>query len=272
MNFKPQDSGFVTPSGYNNAPQTYTSAQGVMSTAQAQVPMSAHRPEGNVTIDASEFISFSINRLWNHQPGVKRRNTTPASKSRPHVFQKPPCNPVFASVVSPPGTESWYPSFVEAIHKLVSVSGCPLPHIMIALLYVARLRKTVPVEANLQGTELKVFTCALILAQKTHSDERYSNRAWSNMSGFSLQDINTMEREFLQQLNGKLFVKEQEYSKWVQAIQILGQEHALVLKAAQMSQHEFQSLPLNTRPDLVEEIQDLRKSLMEDRLRRAKTR
>jgi hypothetical protein len=109
------------------------------------------------------------------------------------------------------------------------------------------------------GTEFRVFTCALLLAQKAYSDQRYSNRAWSAMSGFPLLELNTMEKEFLVQLDGKLFVSEVEYEKWGQAIQTLGQEHALVLHAAKLSQHELSKLrALETRPDLVEEIKSIR--------------
>jgi hypothetical protein len=74
------------------------------------------------------------------------------------------------------------------------------------------------------------------------------------MSNFRLRDLNAMEREFMTALKGRLFVREEEYMRWVTAVQALGQEHALVLKAARMSREELKGIKLGHRPDLMAEV------------------
>ncbi|KAH9246134.1 hypothetical protein BASA81_016355 [Batrachochytrium salamandrivorans] len=97
-----------------------------------------------------------------------------------------------------------------------------LPHILISLLYVARLRQMVPVHITGEGSEYRVFVSALILAQKFHSDDRYSNKAWSRITKLPLAEINTMEREFLVSIGYRLHVRDTDYSKWEESIRVLG--------------------------------------------------
>ncbi|KAI9017198.1 hypothetical protein BC832DRAFT_521486, partial [Gaertneriomyces semiglobifer] len=87
--------------------------------------------------------------------------------------------------------------------------------LLISLLYVARLRQTIPSSHSGVGSEFRVFVSAIILAQKYHTDDRYANKTWAKLSGLPLDDINTMEREFLQGLGGRLHVTREEYEKWL---------------------------------------------------------
>ncbi|KAL2920077.1 hypothetical protein HK105_200143 [Polyrhizophydium stewartii] len=144
----------------------------------------------------------------------------------------------FNAVVCPPGTRKWYPAFFEAVHTVLSRSACTLPHILIALLYVARLRQMVPPSVTGEGSEYRVFVSALILAQKFHSDDRYSNKAWSKITRLPLHEINTMEREFLASIQGRLHVRDTEYAKWEETIRALGQEHTVALAAAALHHNE----------------------------------
>ncbi|KAH6589791.1 hypothetical protein BASA50_009809 [Batrachochytrium salamandrivorans] len=149
----------------------------------------------------------------------------------------------FNSVVCPPGTRRWYPAFFEAVHTVLSRSGCSLPHILISLLYVARLRQMVPVHITGEGSEYRVFVSALILAQKFHSDDRYSNKAWSRITKLPLAEINTMEREFLVSIGYRLHVRDTDYSKWEESIRVLGQEHSVAQAAAHLHQLEASHRP-----------------------------
>jgi hypothetical protein len=216
------------------------SIEAVLATGQTRVPH-IHHSKQDVSQAASEFISFSIVRIWLSQKLLRRRTANNADK------------------VAPPGTELWYSHFVSRVHSLVSQAGSTLPDIIVALLLLSRLRKTLPNDHPLEGTQMKVFTCALILSQKAYSDDRYSNRAWAKMSGFDLTELNTMEREFLTAIQGRLFVNLTEYDRWVKAIQTLGQEHALVLKAASMSEDDYHRFGATVRQDLKEEILLMRK-------------
>ncbi|EGF84101.1 hypothetical protein BATDEDRAFT_36449 [Batrachochytrium dendrobatidis JAM81] len=162
---------------------------------------------------------------------MSHESTTACS---PHSVSAP-----FNSVVCPQGTRQWYPAFFQAVHTVLSKSGCSLPHILIALLYVARLRQLVPANITGEGSEYRVFVSALILAQKFHSDDRYSNRAWAAITKLPLVEINTMEREFLLSIGNRLHVRDTDYSKWEETIRVLGQEHSVAQAAAHLHQLEF---------------------------------
>ncbi|KAI8926179.1 hypothetical protein BC831DRAFT_457813 [Entophlyctis helioformis] len=233
---------------------------------QQQQPIQQQQQPEALSYQASEFIAFAVHKLW-HRPALKRSRTVPNRPANAsHVPSSPPPQatsdpdsaqdhrpdsptapdqagprPVaapFNAVVCPPGTSAWYPAFFEAVHTVLSRSGCSLPHILIALLYVARLRQLLPEDMSGQGSEYRVFVSSLILAQKFHSDDRYSNKAWSKITKLPLPEINTMEREFLTSIGGRLHVRDSEYAKWRDTIQALGQEHAVTLHAAALRAQE----------------------------------
>lgn len=221
-----------------------------------------------VSVNASEFIAFAIYKLWIFNANSTATNTINVDANTNNAplrntdtaadTNNNNTNLNNHTIVPPIGTENWYAKFVLQVHSLISQSQSPLPHILISFLLISRLKASIPPDKDLTGSQMKVFTVALILAQKTHSDMRYSNKAWSKMSGFSLKALNTMEREFLQALDGKLFIKDHEYHTWVTAIQALGKEHALVLRCEQMSDEEYNKCNIE-RNDLREQIVNLRR-------------
>ncbi|KAI8801410.1 hypothetical protein BJ742DRAFT_666928, partial [Cladochytrium replicatum] len=113
-----------------------------------------------------------------------------------------PVPPPHPNPASPPIPQNqytqWYPAFVTSVHRLLISSGMHshhnLPLVFLSLLYIARLRSTIPTSAQkAPGSEYRVFVCALVLAQKYLSDDRYSNRTWSRLSGLKLDELNSME-------------------------------------------------------------------------------
>ncbi|KAI8895661.1 hypothetical protein BC833DRAFT_600417 [Globomyces pollinis-pini] len=214
--------------------------------------------EIGLSLEASEFVAFAMYRLWN--PKKVR-----ISKKSSHIQTLP--NPLpncidssLGPLICPPGTESWYVLYVHNIHKLLQKSKLPTPIIFIALLYIARLRQVIATEAT-PGQEsqllFQLFLAALMVAHKQNSDFRYSNRTWSTISGYSLPELNQLERNFLKGMHWKLHCSDDQYTQWVTIIQKLGKEHSLVLKACCLPEAELQKLAnekLRSRPDLVEEI------------------
>ena len=63
--------------------------------------------------------------------------------------------------------------------------------------------------------EYRLFTVALVLANKYLDDNSYSNKAWSEVTGLELHKINIMELEFMKFIDYSLLVKEREYLGWV---------------------------------------------------------
>lgn len=250
MDITPPDSGTIlTPQRFEEHEMEYNT-QGAASIVQIAairqtIPTSNQDQQNKpaVSLKASEFVAFAIHKLW-HRPALRRRQTTPKQQQQQqqqHILNTT-TNPTNShSLVCPGGTESWYPGFFQAVHAVLSRSGCSLPHILIALLYVARLRAVIPADTNpSESAAFRVFASALILAQKFHSDDRYSNKAWSRITKLPLQELNQMEREFLGMLSGKLHVRDTEYSRWMDVIRTLGQEHTLFTHSAYMQSQQSQ--------------------------------
>ncbi|KAJ3017490.1 hypothetical protein HKX48_003518 [Thoreauomyces humboldtii] len=197
-----------------------------------------------LSADASEFVCFAVHRIWHRisyqtpPPPTQQQpaSTIPAANGIPTASFNPSTAPSISDtgLVSPPGTSAWYPSFVKAVHNLITRASCTLPHILISLLYVTRLRNAIPSTHTGEGSEFRVFVSSLILAQKYHTDERFANKTWANMTGLPLRDINTMEREFLTGVGGRLHVTREDYERWLRSVQALGQEHSQVVKRARL--------------------------------------
>ncbi|KNC98555.1 uncharacterized protein SPPG_06244 [Spizellomyces punctatus DAOM BR117] len=225
---KPPDSGTVV------TPALLQDSHNARLDGLRAAPSASTQPtNGKLSADASEFVCFAVHRIWHRIPP-----RSPSSLVSPN-YPSPPSAPSAlpspsASVISPPGTSHWYPAFFEAVHNVIHRANCSLPHILISLLYVARLRQAVPKSHTGEGSEFRVFVSALILAQKYHTDDRYANKTWSKMTGLPLNDVNTMEREFLTGVGGRLHVTREEYDKWLRNIQALGQEHSAIVRRARV--------------------------------------
>ncbi|KAI8586697.1 hypothetical protein BDZ88DRAFT_428272 [Geranomyces variabilis] len=204
------------------------------------MPTTPTTPQGSkLSADASEFVCFAVHRIWHrisYQSPPTSMPASPIAAIPTATFTGHALSPTISEsgLVSPPGTSAWYPSFVKAVHNLITRASCTLPHILISLLYVTRLRNAIPSTHTGEGSEFRVFVSALILAQKYHTDDRFANKTWANMTGLPLRDINTMEREFLTGVGGRLHVTREDYEKWLRSVQVLGQEHSQIVKRARV--------------------------------------
>ena len=152
-----------------------------------------------------EFLTYAVYRLWHKTPGSE-------------------------SFMPPASAREWFPCFISATQRLLERAGSQV-HVLLALLYIARLRMALPRTTLLQqGSEYKILVAALLLAHKYHSDDRFTNASWSEWSGLSTLDIHSMEREFLSGISNHLFVKSEEFNLWQSSVQILAQEYSLYKK------------------------------------------
>ncbi|KAJ3150566.1 hypothetical protein HDU89_002973 [Geranomyces variabilis] len=132
-------------------------------------------------------------------------------------------------------------SFVAFVSRVVRTSGISSAIIFLALLYVMRAGKMSPITttttttttaATIAGSssrhpspsalaQARLFTAAIILAQKITDDNRYTNKTWSELSGFSLLDVNRMEAELLARIGFSLHVTAMEFAQWVRQCAML---------------------------------------------------
>ncbi|ORY13094.1 hypothetical protein BCR34DRAFT_600210 [Clohesyomyces aquaticus] len=111
---------------------------------------------------------------------------------------------------SPPSVaqfrEAPIPSVEEFITSLVERSHVQVPTLMSSLVYLSRLRARLPsVAKGLKCTTHRIFLAALILAAKNLNDSSPKNKHWARYSsvrgyenfGFSVTEVNLMEKQLL---------------------------------------------------------------------------
>lgn len=166
----------------------------------------------------TEFICYSIYRLWNHKP-------------------------LDGSQFIPPKELNTF--FITRSQQLLHhVSSWPL--LYLALLYIAKLRVSLPKTLTSSGSEYKILVAALILSFKFNSDKNIPNKYWAYWSGLTLQDTAQMEIEFLSCLDFRLFIKSREYEIWKNSVSVLHQEYLVYKKVLDLQgcdKGTIQSLP-----------------------------
>lgn len=112
------------------------------------------------------------------------------------------------------------PQFRSFIINLIRHTQLPVSAISLALLYILRLKQLSPrpIIGN-PNSESRVFTVALMLANKFLDDNTYTNKTWADVSRLPLEDISTMEIEFLANMRYSLVVSAAEWSAWQSHLQ-----------------------------------------------------
>ncbi|RHZ89056.1 hypothetical protein Glove_19g324 [Diversispora epigaea] len=100
--------------------------------------------------------------------------------------------------------------------KMISKSPIIEPVVFLSLKYIQRYIKK---GNNFNITnEYQLFTIALMVANKWHNDEVYAKKVWSEISGISQVNIDSMEISFLKSLNFKMHITESKYAFWLNCL------------------------------------------------------
>ncbi|KAF2851603.1 hypothetical protein T440DRAFT_517100 [Plenodomus tracheiphilus IPT5] len=86
--------------------------------------------------------------------------------------------------------------------------------ILLALLFIYRLKLTNPTVKGKPGSEYRLLTVALMLGNKFLDDNTYTNKTWAEVSGISVQEVHIMEVEFLSNMRYSLFTSKQKWEEW----------------------------------------------------------
>lgn len=115
--------------------------------------------------------------------------------------------------------ETGLPSLCHFVQAVVERSSVPVPTLVASLVYLWRLQSRLPPSAKgLPCTPHRIFLAALILAAKNFNDKSPMVKDWARYSavpgcepfGFSITEINLMERQFLYLLDWDLVVDLQD--------------------------------------------------------------
>ncbi|KAK9722593.1 hypothetical protein K7432_002583 [Basidiobolus ranarum] len=150
--------------------------------------------EIEATVEFSGFVADMVTNLWN------MRDTTQRDYMNPQEHQR-------------------RVEMISFIQGLLIFTDIPSTVVLVGMNYLYRLRTSSIVADNPpSGSEYRVLVVALLTASKYIEDLSYSNLSWSEVSGFEVEELNLMEREFLAELDWKLWISPEEYEGWLGGI------------------------------------------------------
>jgi len=177
-------------------------------------------PEQNANA-LSHFIYLPVSRDMISYLAIKaseviRCDGVPVLKSdsQPTPPTTPPADQTVQST-----SEAPLPSVEQFIQSLVDRSSVQVPTLMTSLVYLHRLQQRLPPQAKgMRCTTHRIFLAALILAAKNLNDSSPKNKHWARYTavkgyegfGFSLVEVNLMEKQLLDLLTWDLTVREED--------------------------------------------------------------
>lgn len=223
-----------------------------------------HLTTEKLTLQAATAFSCILYRLWMKKDESK--DSSGATTLLEHNFL--PLPPGFIpsavyhqKVKSPYYTKEWFPTLVQLVENLLGKAKVSLPVVMVALLYIGRLRNVVitpfisPVEHLYQ-----LLISALIISQKINSDVKYSMKDWASISGYTLEQVIDLERYFLfyyVRLHCRFGISEIQYGSWQHICRSLQLEYEFIFKSYSLTDRDFEHYLARARrhrPELVEDV------------------
>ncbi|CAO3684353.1 unnamed protein product [Rhizopus stolonifer] len=109
-------------------------------------------------------------------------------------------------------------AFKKFCRQILNATQLSESVVLLSLKYIAILLQNSPSIQGADGSEYRLFTVSLMLANKFLDDNTFTNKTWSEVSGMKVTDLNIMELEFLDVLHFRLHVKKEEYERWRTAL------------------------------------------------------
>ncbi|KAE8145295.1 cyclin-domain-containing protein [Aspergillus avenaceus] len=140
--------------------------------------------------------------------------------------------------------------FLKWVTNILSTTQVSQNVILLALLFVYRLKKFNHRVRGKKGSECRLMTIALMLGNKFLDDNTYTNKTWAEVSGISVQEIHVMEVEFLSNVRYNLFVSEEEWTKWHSKLNLFADFFNRASMAPEQKEAEPPTPALHISPNL----------------------
>ncbi|KAM5371254.1 hypothetical protein ACJZ2D_008055 [Fusarium nematophilum] len=108
-----------------------------------------------------------------------------------------------------------YDQFRKWVYSVLSTTQVTQNVILLALLFIYRLKMSTPQIKGRAGSEYRLLTVALMLGNKFLDDNTYTNKTWAEVSCFAVQEIHVMEVEFLSNMRYNLVATKAQWEEWL---------------------------------------------------------
>ncbi|KAF1798512.1 cyclin-domain-containing protein, partial [Mucor lusitanicus] len=178
---------------------------------------SATDAKPNITLSISEIAEFSstmVYLMWH----ARRQSVMDLHSSSKSDITLQSNNTLEQTRVTADMANMTSAAFKKFCRQILSATQLSESVVLLSLKYIAMLLQNNPNIQGADGSEYRLFTVALMLANKFLDDNTFTNKTWSEVSGMKVIDLNIMELEFLDVLRFKLSVQKEEYERWRTAL------------------------------------------------------
>ncbi|CAG8149834.1 unnamed protein product [Penicillium olsonii] len=161
--------------------------------SQLRIPSSINNSKGNL----AEFAAQMTCLFW-----FEKTSKLQAIEDHQH-----PVPSLVPEAIPTVGFQKW-------VSTILSTTQVSQNVILLALLFIYRLKKFNSGVKGKKGSEFRLMTVALMLGNKFLDDNTYTNKTWAEVSGIAVHEIHIMEVEFLSNIRYDLFSSESEWKKW----------------------------------------------------------
>ncbi|KIV87499.1 hypothetical protein PV11_03040 [Exophiala sideris] len=183
-----------------------------------QIPESVNKSKGSL----AEFTAEITSLFW-----FETAETLQYAENLP--IDKPTDRGLLSDATPTIGFRKW-------VTTIISTTQVGKNVVLLALMFIYRLKKFNPTVSGKRGSEFRLLTIALMLGNKFLDDNTYTNKTWAEVSGISVTEIHIMEVEFLSNMRYELYASAEEWNEWKSK---LGRFGAFYDKASQLpSVHE----------------------------------
>ncbi|ORZ17189.1 hypothetical protein BCR42DRAFT_450992 [Absidia repens] len=112
------------------------------------------------------------------------------------------------------GNEETSNAFKKYCRSILQATQLSESVVLLSLKYIALLLRNNPQLRGAEGSEYRLYTVALMLANKFLDDNTFTNKTWSDISGMKMHELNMMEFEFLDVLQYLLFIPKADFDYW----------------------------------------------------------
>ncbi|KAH8653501.1 cyclin-domain-containing protein [Xylariales sp. PMI_506] len=132
-------------------------------------------------------------------------------------------------------------AYKKWVNSILSTTQVTQNVILLALLFVYRLKSTNPKVNGSPGSEYRLLTVALMLGNKFLDDNTYTNKTWAEVSGIAVKEIHVMEVEFLSNMRYSLLTSKTQWADWLKKLACFHEyceKAELAEKAAEMARRQ----------------------------------